>query len=485
MSTRRSLVFSFIDRYASLAIGIVSSMIIARLLTPAEIGIFSVAMVLIALLSTVRDMGAGQYLLQEKDLTRDRIRAVWSVQLGLGILLAAVVLGLSSPAAAFYGEPRIQSIMQLLALNYLINPLGSVTYAWLMREMRYDAIAIVRFSATLGGAVTSVLLALRGYGPISLAWGSLASTLCNAGVSVFFRPRDYPWMPGLRELRRVFSFGSKVTGASIAASISYGAPEFLLGKLQSLEAAGLFSRAQGLVSMFSRLVSDAVYPVALSLFAKELRESHSTASSFIKALSYITVLSWSFAIALIFLAHPVIRLLYGDQWDQSVDLARLLAFAMALASPVPLCNTALLAGGAATKTLKSTLVTVALTVPFVAAGALFGLPYLGVALVVSAAISVTVWLSSAHTVVKFDWNTLGAELGKSMIVAIAAGIAPACAFWAWGANPAQLWMPLATGAVGSGIGFFASVYAVSHPLKTELNRMTATLARLLIFRTRQ
>ena len=66
MSTRNSLFFSFLDRYASLVITVVSSMVIARLLTPAEIGVFSVTVVLLSFVTSIRDMGAGQYLVQEK-----------------------------------------------------------------------------------------------------------------------------------------------------------------------------------------------------------------------------------------------------------------------------------------------------------------------------------------------------------------------------------------------------------------------------------
>lgn len=478
MSTRRSLVFSFIDRYASLAIGIVSSMIIARLLTPTEIGIFSVAMVLIALVSTVRDMGAGQYLLQEKELTRDRIRAVWAVQLGLGVLLAAVVLGLSRPAAAFYSEPRVETIMQVLALNYLINPLGSVTYAWLMREMRYDAVAIVRFSSTLGGAAVSVWLALRGHGAISLAWGSLAGTVFNAGVSVFFRPRDYPWMPGLREVRRVLSFGSKVTSASIASTIASGAPEFVLGKLQSLTAAGFFSRAQGLVLMFNRLISDAVYPVALSLFSKEIREARDASASFIKALSYICALSWAFASVLVCLAHPLVRLLYGDQWDESINLARVLALAMAFAAPVPLCRAALIAGGAAGKTLRVTLATVAMSLPLTVAGALFGLVELGAALLISAVFALWLWLSSTRTVVAFDWPAVVSAFGKSLGVAAAAALVPAAVLALFGPRPDTMLLPLVVGLSGAGIGFLAGLQATRHPLMTEVRSVASATARL-------
>ena len=84
MSTRKSIAISFLDRYFGLSIAVISSMTIARLLTPAEIGVFSVIMVLLTLVSTVRDMGTGQYLVQEKELTTARIRSVWAVQRGLG-----------------------------------------------------------------------------------------------------------------------------------------------------------------------------------------------------------------------------------------------------------------------------------------------------------------------------------------------------------------------------------------------------------------
>ena len=113
MTTRRALVFSFLDRYASLLIAVASSMVIARLLTPAEIGVFSITMVLLMFVSAVRDMGAGQYLIQEKNLTIERIRAVWAVQLGLGVALACLVLLVSYPVAIFYDEPRMRDICLL------------------------------------------------------------------------------------------------------------------------------------------------------------------------------------------------------------------------------------------------------------------------------------------------------------------------------------------------------------------------------------
>ena len=139
-----------------------ASMVLARLLTPADVAVFSIATVLLGFLASVRDLGAGQYLVREQELDGDRIRAVWTVQLGLGIVLAAAVALASAPVATVYREPRMRDIMLVLALSYLINPFGSITHAWLTRALRYEAIALVRFCSTVVGSGVSVILAWQG-----------------------------------------------------------------------------------------------------------------------------------------------------------------------------------------------------------------------------------------------------------------------------------------------------------------------------------
>jgi O-antigen/teichoic acid export membrane protein len=476
MSTRNSLAFSFLDRYASLLVSIGSSMVIARLLTPTEIGVFSVVMVLLMFVATVRDMGAGQYLVQERDLTTDRIRAVWAVQLGLGLGLACLVLIASYPVSVFYKEPRMLGIMLVIALNYAINPFGSLTYAWLMREMRFASVALMRFTSSVCGAVVSIGFAWHGYGPISLAFGSLASTIANAAVSLIFRPASFPWIPGIREARRVLAFGSKLTAGSIMTIVAESAPELLLGKLQGLTAAGLFSRSSGLVQMVHRLFVDAVGAVCLPWFAKESRESGSFTQSFVKATSYVTALGWSFCVGVIFLAHPLIRVLYGSQWDASVNLARLLAVAMAFAIAAALCQTALLSAGAVSTIARVTFISALQVLVFVALGAMWNLEALGFAMIVSAAVTAFLWLRAATRMLEIPLVEFLVTMRRSALVAVSAGLGPIAVFLAYGARPATVLTPLAVGFVLGIAGFLIGVLAFRHPLLDELARFWSKLS---------
>ena len=454
-------------------------MILARLLTPAELGVYSVAMALLALASTLRDMGAGNYLLQEKDLTTDRIRAVWAVQLGLGILLGLVVALLAIPAAQFYDEPAIGQIMLLLALTYLVNPFGSLTYAWLMREMRYDAIATMRFSSTLFGAVISLVLAWRGHGAISLAWGSLCGTVVNAGVSIFYRPVGYPWIPGIKDLSKVLSFGAKLTSTSILTTLSAAAPEFLLGKTQGMAATGYYSRANGLVALFNRLVTDAVYPVALSMFSQQARSGQNYAESFMRAIAYLTALSWSFTVGLLLLAHPTTLLLYGEQWLAAVPMTRWLAVAAAISVSIPLCTAALIGAGQLAQMLRAALITTLATVGAAAAGAAFGLHVLGISLVLASMISIAAWHSITQRYVGFTWIAMARCSVHSAIVAAATGLGPLVAVLIYGWQPHSVFSPLLLGASLGVIGFLAAVLISNHPLADEIRRGASIVAARL------
>jgi O-antigen/teichoic acid export membrane protein len=472
MSTRRALVFSFLDRYASLALSIGSSMVIARLLTPAEIGVFSVTMVLMTVVVSLRDLGAGQYLIQEKELTPERLRAAWSVSMGTGLLAGLIVLIAAKPVALFYNEPRMFNIMLVIAANFAINPFGSLTYAWLMREMRFDALAMMRFSANLAGACTTIYLAWLEWGSISLALGTLLSTVVNGVVASFFRPAGFPLRPGLVGIRKVVSVGSKFSAHGLLGALGGSVAEVLLGKLQSLANAAMYSRANGLGSMFQRLVLDATNVVAIPMFAREARDARGDINeSFLRTVSYTTALGWSFFIGLALLAFPAIRLLYGSQWDAATTATRLVAFGYIVGTTSAMCPTVLMATGRPGVMVKVTAITVAFQIFAISIGASIGLDATAMALVAAYLFGSTLWLRAAQRALRFEWSALGFVLLRSGAVASITAIAPVAAVIIFGWEPEVRLAPLALALVGGLALLVASVYVVGHPLHAELSKV--------------
>jgi O-antigen/teichoic acid export membrane protein len=471
MSTRRALFFSFLDRYAGLVLSVGSSMFIARLLTPEEMGVFSVTMVLILFVSSMRDMGAGQYLVQQKHLDAEQIRAVWTVLLFMGWAMALLVLAAAWPMAAFYGEPEMVSLLCVISVNFVVSPFGSMTYAWLMREMRFELLAIMRLGSGLAGAATSVTMAWQGYGALSLAVGSLVATVVNAALALCFRPARFGWLPRLAGVRQVLAFGSKISASGLVWTAAEGAPELFLGKLQGMAAAAYFSRANGLAMMFQRIVLDATQSVALPLFAKAGRESGDFHAPFILATTYVTVLGWAFFLGVAMLAQPLIHLLYGNQWDNAVTLARLLAIGMAVGLPAAMCTQALMAAGQASGLLKYSLVAASVQVACVAGGAAHSVEGAGVGFIAAQLLVTTGWLCVTRRLVRVRLRPLLVQLLRSAAVALAAAAVPAVYVLAYGLEPSQPYVALLVSALGGGIVFAAALFAFGHPLRMELAKL--------------
>ena len=472
MTTRRALAFSFLDRYAALILSIGSSMVIARLLTPAEIGVFSVTMVLLAFITALRDFGAGQYLVQERELTPDRIRAAWTVLLGTGCAFAVVIAALAVPVAAFYRDPRIVDIMLVIALNFAINPFGALTYAWLVREMRFDKLALMRFCGSVAGAAVSLGLAWSGAGAISLALGSLASTLINALLAAWFRPSSFPFWPGVRDLRRVFSFGGRISATSLLNAGNGGAHELMLGRLQGLEATALFSRANGLVAMFQRMFLDATQSVATPMFARASREANGDIRQpLLMAIACVTALGWAFFIGLALLAHPVVRVLYGDQWDTSVQLTRILCVGYALALPAAMCPAALTSVGKVDWTMKLTGAALLVHVTVLLVGTTLGLTAAAMAFSLSYGLGCAIWLRAMQRATGVTWRELAEVCRKSIGVASVTALAPWMAVVLFGWEPTLRVASLAFASVFGIALFVAAAKWFDHPIYGELVRL--------------
>jgi O-antigen/teichoic acid export membrane protein len=220
-------------------------------------------------------------------------------------------------------------------------------------------------------------------------------------------------------------------------------------------------------------------PVAMSHFAKEARESRDAARPFLVGVSYITALSWSFAAGIALLAHPIIRLLYGPQWDASVDVARLLGLAMAFAAILPLCLAVLVGTGQAVRLLQATALCAASTLALVWIGSRYGLIALGVALVIDAAIGATVWLAFTRHVLHFEWRDLWHRLTRSFAVAAIAAVGPALACLSYGPYPEELAMPLFIGTAGGVLGLLAGLRMTGHPLDAEVRKLLPRLRGML------
>jgi O-antigen/teichoic acid export membrane protein len=471
MSVRRALAFSVLERYLLIAIALASSMAIARLLSPAEIGLFSVSLALVGVAQVLRDFGVASYLIQAPELRSEHLRTAYGVLLLVGGTTFAALFLLAPWLAAFYDSPRMATVLRICALNFLALPFCTVSLAVLRREMRFRPLALVNVAAAAVGALASVGLALAGVGVESLAMGAVLVNLVTALGAWIARGRPRPLRPALSRWREVLGFGTQTSAAGVVTSISMDINDIAVGKILGFEPVALLSRAQGLMSMFHRDLMGAVRNVAFPAYAQAHREGRDLEPLYIASVANVTALAWPFYGFVSLFALEVLRLLYGPQWDAAAPLVPLFCAAGAIAAVASLIANLVVAMGRIGLVTAFELVMQPLRAATIVAAALWWgtATACAAALAMALATHVPVLYALKQRCVPNHWRALGSGLARSAGVAVATLAVPAAiaASMGFGRAAPGPGLGLLAAAVCAAVSWPIAVALLRHPMATE------------------
>jgi O-antigen/teichoic acid export membrane protein len=475
MSIRRSLAFSFLEKYANTAINLASTLVLARLLSPAEIGVFSVGAAVVGIMHSLRDFGVTNYLIQEREVDREKLRTAFTVTLGLSWLFAAVLLAGADWAAGFYREEGIRQIVWVMAANFVLIPFGSPILALMRRELKFGRLAAIQVTSTAINAATGIALAATGHGFMSLAWASLAGVAATSSLAFLSRPHAFLFKPGLHEWRSVLAFGGYASANALIGDIRQTAPDLIMGRLLSFEAVGLFSRAFGLIAIFSKVFFEGLQPVLLPALAEKVRRGEDLRETYLQAMEHVTVLYWPFLTFLAFMANPIIEILLGHQWMEAAPLVRIMVVAAAISFPGFMTQSVLISLGRVRDSM-----TVNLAVLPVSLGGLFLGAMHSLEAVAYAGIVITIWSFAVTQLIISRYvpiNVLDVlrSVRKSALITIVVAPVPLAAVLGFGWD---LSFPilLVTAILYSGLWFLVLV-AVGHPLQGEIRRVLRSSVR--------
>ncbi len=354
-SVRRALAISFIERYALIVISLASNILLARLLTPTEIGLYSVSLAAIGIAQVLRDFGIGTYLIQETNLTKKSIGTAFCLSLFLGLTLFGLCYSCAPIASNIYDKPEITTILRICSLNFLILPFCTISLALHRRDMAFQIILYINIISTALGFLLTIGLTYNGFGANSIAWGSVLTNLSTAIISWKLRKNLSLIKPCLTEWKRVLNFGAQRSVASIMTSSATDVSDLVAGKVLGFSAVALLSKAQGLPNLFQRDLMSAINSVALPAFAKALREGDDLEKNLLYSIGIITVIAWPFYFICSIFSLELIRLLFGTQWDTSSHLVPLFCLGCAIYAPCLILNTFLIATGEVTIATKAEL----------------------------------------------------------------------------------------------------------------------------------
>ncbi|KRA33132.1 polysaccharide biosynthesis protein [Rhodanobacter sp. Root627] len=479
LSLRRSLVFSFAEKYTSFAVSLAAIVIVSRLLTPEEIGIFSVAVGVTTLANTLRTFGVSNYLVQVKDLTDNVIRTCFTINLLIAWSLALIIFASSWQIGAFFHSVGVGDVMRVQSLSFILVPFGITALALLRRDMAFGTLYKINVSSNVANSCMTIGLAFLGFSYMSMAWASVVAMLVMVlGCVVWGHERRVRGV-GISGWRDILPFGAKMTVSDIALDLGQQSANIVIGRMLGMADAGFYSRGYGPVNMFREKVVAAVKAVAFPAFAAEHRETTMAPQLFLRALVYLTGISWPFFAFAALMAFPMIRIMFGTQWDAAVPLMRWLCGAAIVGTLIYQCNSFFVAIG---RVNAATIV----EIQYQLAGLLLAVAAAFISVEAVAASQVLVYVIATLLYYRkmrdFDVLALGKcarALMPSAAITVTTGIVPVIVL-AWPSLLDEYLIPsFAVAVVGAGCGWIAGIVLVKHPLLVELRSIVARLQGLL------
>lgn len=468
MSVRGAAVWAMAGQYLSFAVQFATSVVISRwFLTPAEVGLFSIGLAAALLVAILQDFGLSRYISGLPQLGQAEIARCSSVALLFSLVVAGLIAASALPLAALYAQPQLAPILLIIAANYLFVPLAVVPMALMARAMQFRG----HFAINVGGAFAqggvAVALAAAGYSAFALAWATFAAGLTRGIIAQILRPA-LPWPLRLDGMRPVLGFGARSSVLYLTGALGTRSPDLIVGKLLSLGAVGLYSRAVSLSDQFRMLISGAIGSVFFPAFARIRDRGEPLGPAYLRVCAGYSAVVWPGMAGLALAAEPLVRLLYGEAWLQTAPLLTMIALAEIMLVALPLVSDLPVLLGKLNRLLAYNIVDTVLSVTLLAIGCLWGVDGAAASRLVYGAAWLCLYFGFMHGLVRFDARALMAVYGKSALASLAA-ILPLALTYVWWAPPATITFAALVAAVAlGGVCWLGMLALTRHPALGEI-----------------
>jgi O-antigen/teichoic acid export membrane protein len=305
---------------------VVTAVVLARLLTPAEYGVAGMVLVFSSFVLPFTDLGLGAALVQRPTLTPQGLSTVFWISLGAGALFTVVGVALATPISDFYSQPEVKPLFAALSLAFLVVSFSTVQRSLLAREINFRSLELRNLAGTAIGSVVAIAAAAAGYGPWALILQRLSASVVTTAL-LWFRAS---WRPAfvfsLDSARDLGGFGIRALGTRLLTDVRQNGDKLVIGRLLGSSPLGIYLVANNIVLMpFNRMVvplQDVLFPA----FSRMQGGAAAVGTAWVRVNRVLAAISLPAMLGLIVVAPDLIPFVLGDRWVKAVPVIQLLAW---------------------------------------------------------------------------------------------------------------------------------------------------------------
>ena len=307
-----------------------STLFVIRLLSPEDYGLMAMATIVIGFLSNTNEMGLGSAIVQKKGLDKVLVEKIFGMLLLFDAFLFGIIYFIAPYIADFFSDDRLISIIRVLGITILINPLFTIPDAIMTRNMDFRSISIIAFVAQLIAAITTLSFAFYGAAVWSLVYGQLAMAVAMT-IGAYYASRYY-CLPrfNFSGVRGVLNFGGFVTIQCMLYSLFVKADEIIIGKFLGKELLGYYAVAMRLATLPMEKFQAILNEIGFSAFSQIQEKQELVQEHLCKAIRILAVIVFPVFFGISSVAPELVHVVLGEKWLDTILPLQILSIAMAL-----------------------------------------------------------------------------------------------------------------------------------------------------------
>ena len=332
-----NILWRYAERFSCQVIALVVTIILARILVPADFGLIALVTVIIGVLNVLIDSGLSAALIQKKNADETDFSTVFYFNIVACAVLYLAIFLLAPFIADYYGNGELTLIVRVLCLMLLVTGVRSIQEAFIARNLLFKKYFLSTLSGTIVSAVVGIGLAMSGYG----VWAIVAQQLTNSILSTAVLWVTVKWRPSrlfsFSRWKSLFRYGWKLLAATLISSVFDNLRQSIIGKQYTLDDLGFYSKGEQFPNVLIVNINASINSVSFPTFSSlqdDLTKLEQVARRAVKLTAFVVA---PIAIGLAACAPQLVSVLLTEKWMPCVPYLRVFCFAY-LVFPLSVIN---------------------------------------------------------------------------------------------------------------------------------------------------
>ena len=312
-------------RIVSRLVGLANIMILARLLTPKDFGLFSIVALALSILTAFSETGMNTALVHEKDDIRNYLDTAWTIQAARGVILCVILISASPLITWFFDKPESAPLIYVMGLSPLLRGFQNIGVVFFQKELQFKKQFFLQSFPCLISAVIGIGAAFI----LRNAWALVIFSVTNSGLETVgsyflhsYRPRlDFE----VSEARHLFNFGKWMLVTKMVKYLLLRGDSIFVGRMAGITILGYYQLAMKISQLPADQIGAGLAWITFPAYSKLQRDIPRLRNAWLRTIEMATIIAFPICAGILILAPEIVHTILGKQWLPSIPVLRVLS----------------------------------------------------------------------------------------------------------------------------------------------------------------